>query len=96
MNFMGLYLLYAAVRHPQLKSSQPLDERFLYPQIRRFVASAGWKIARTDGTVHQFPLRPGRDPVRLMSLESNRVLRRCLRFFAQHYLVIARKPGAPR
>jgi ubiquinone/menaquinone biosynthesis C-methylase UbiE len=96
LNFTGLYLIYAGVRHPDLKSSQPLDRRFLFPQIRRFVASAGWKIARTDGTVHQFPFRPGRDPLRLISLESNRSLRRCLQFFALHYLVIARKPGEAR
>jgi len=93
-NFTGLYLLYAALRHPGLKSSQPFDQRFLFLQICRMVTSAGWKIVRTDGTVHQFPVGPGRDPVRLMSLESSRALRRSLRFFALHYLVIARKPGA--
>ena len=44
LNFMGLYLIYAAVRHPSLKSSQPLDERFLFPQIRGFVTwRAGWR-----------------------------------------------------
>ncbi len=26
LNFMGLYLIYAKVRHPGLKSSQPLDK----------------------------------------------------------------------
>src|SRR5579863_9139020 len=96
LNFMGLYLIYAAVRHPALKSSQPLDERFLFPQIRRFATAAGWKIIRTDGTVHQFPFIPGRDPVRLQGLESSRALRRLLHFFALHYLVIARKPGPAR
>jgi ubiquinone/menaquinone biosynthesis C-methylase UbiE len=96
LNFMGLYLIYAAVRHPALKSSQPFDQRFLFPQIRRFATAAGWKIIRTDGTVHQFPFIPGRDPVRLQGLESGRVLRRLLRFFALHYLVIARKPGPDR
>jgi ubiquinone/menaquinone biosynthesis C-methylase UbiE len=91
MNFMGLYLIYAAVRHRKLKSSQPLDERFLFPQIRRFVTGAGWKIVRTDGTVHQFPFIPGQDPVRFPKLESNRSIRRVLSPFAQHYLVIAAK-----
>ena len=94
LNFMGLYLIYAAVRHPGLKSSQPLDERFLFPQIHRFVTGAGWKIIRTDGTVHQFPCFPGHDPVQLPRLESNRTIRRILSPFAYHYFVIARKGNA--
>jgi ubiquinone/menaquinone biosynthesis C-methylase UbiE len=91
LNFMGLYLVYAAVRHPGLKSSQPFDERFLFPQIRRFITGAGWKIVRTDGTVHQFPFIPGRDPVQFLSLESNPTIRRLLSPFACHYFVIAQK-----
>jgi ubiquinone/menaquinone biosynthesis C-methylase UbiE len=94
LNFMGLYLIYAAVRHPGLKSSQPLDERFLFPQIHRFVTGAGWKIIRTDGTVHQFPCFPGHDPVQLPRLELNRTIRRILSPFAYHYFVIARKGNA--
>jgi ubiquinone/menaquinone biosynthesis C-methylase UbiE len=82
LNFMGLYLIYAALRHPGLKSSQPLDERFFFPQIRHFVTGAGWKIIRTDGTVHQFPFIPGRDPVQFPKLESNRSIRRFLSPFA--------------
>jgi ubiquinone/menaquinone biosynthesis C-methylase UbiE len=93
-NFMGLYLIYAAVRHPGLKSSQPLDERFLFPQIRGFVTRAGWKIVRTDGTVHQFPFIPGRDPVQFPGLETNRSIRKLLSPFAYHYFVAARKGTA--
>jgi ubiquinone/menaquinone biosynthesis C-methylase UbiE len=91
LNFMGLYVIYAALWHPDLKSSQPLDQRFLFPQIRRFVTGAGWKIVRTDGTVHQFPFIPGRDPVQFPRLESNRTVRRLLSPFACHYFVIAQK-----
>jgi ubiquinone/menaquinone biosynthesis C-methylase UbiE len=91
LNFMGLYMIYAAVRHPGLKSSQPLDNRFLFPRIRRFVTDAGWKIVRTDGTVHQFPFIPGRDPVQFPKLEANRAIRHFLSPFAQHYFVNARK-----
>jgi ubiquinone/menaquinone biosynthesis C-methylase UbiE len=94
LNFMGLYLIYAALRHPGLKSSQPLDERFFFPQIRHFVTGAGWKIIRTDGTVHQFPFIPGRDPVQFPKLESNRSIRRFLSPFAYHYFVMARKGRA--
>jgi ubiquinone/menaquinone biosynthesis C-methylase UbiE len=94
LNFMGLYLIYAAVRHPGMKSSQPLDQRFLFPQIRQFVAAAGWKILRTDGTVHQFPFFPGHDPVQVPRLESNRAIRRLLSPFAYHYFVRAWKGKA--
>jgi ubiquinone/menaquinone biosynthesis C-methylase UbiE len=91
LNFMGLYELYAVVRHPGRRSSQPLDRRYIFAQVRRFVTGAGWKIVRTDGTVHQFPFIPRHDPVRFASLESNRVLRRVLSPFAYHYFVIAQK-----
>jgi ubiquinone/menaquinone biosynthesis C-methylase UbiE len=94
LNFMGLYELYAAVRHPGRRSSQPLDERYLFPQVRNFVTKAGWKIARTDGTVHQFPFIPRRDPVQFPLLESNRTIRRLLSPFAYHYFVIAQKGSA--
>jgi 2-polyprenyl-3-methyl-5-hydroxy-6-metoxy-1,4-benzoquinol methylase len=94
LNFMGLYELYAAVRHPGRRSSQPLDERYLFPQVRNFVTKAGWKIARTDGTVHQFPFIPRRDPLQFPSLESNRAIRRLLSPFAYHYFVIAQKGSA--
>ena len=94
VNFMGLYLIYALVRHPGLKSSQPLDHRFVFPQIRQFVTGAGWKIAFTTGTVHQFPFIPGRDPVQFPRLESNRTIRRLLSPFAYHYFMIARKGNA--
>lgn len=93
-NFMGLYLVYAAVRHPGLKSSQPLDERFLFPQIRSFITGADWEIVRTDGTVHQFPFIPGRDPVQFPQVESNRSIRKFLSPFAYHYFVTARKGKA--
>jgi ubiquinone/menaquinone biosynthesis C-methylase UbiE len=93
LNFMGLYLIYAAVRHPGLKSSQPMDRRFLFPGIRRFVTRAGWTIVRTDGTVHQFPFIPGRDPVQFPKLESNRAVRCLLSPFAYHYFVYAQKEG---
>jgi ubiquinone/menaquinone biosynthesis C-methylase UbiE len=94
LNFMGLYLIYAKIRHPGLRSSQPLDKRFLFPQVRNFVTAAGWKITRTDGTVHQFPFFPGRNPVQISGLESNPRIRRLLSPFACHYFVAARKGGA--
>ena len=93
-NFMGLYLIYAALRHPGLKSSQPLDRRFFFPQIRQFVKQAGWKIVRTDGTVHQFPFIPRHDPIQFPSIESSRTIRWLLSPFAYHYFLQARKEPA--
>ena len=95
LNLMGLYELYATVRHPRRRSSQPLDLRYIFTQVRRFVTAAGWKIVRTDGTVHQFPFIPRHDPVRFASLESNRAIRRLLSPFAYHYFVMAQKRSAP-
>lgn len=93
-NFMGLYELYAKVRHPGRKDDQPFDRRQWFPQIRGFVSSAGWKIVRCDGTVHQFPIFPGRNPVRWAGLEASRTMRKLLSPFAFTYFVMARKIDA--
>jgi len=90
-NFMGLYELYSVLRHPDHKDDQPFDRRQWFPQIRRWVRRAGWKIVRTDGTVHQFPIRPGHNPIRWKALESNRVVRRLLSPLALTYFVLAVK-----
>ena len=61
-NLMGLYDLYSRVRHPHQQDDQPFDRRQWIPQIRGFVRDAGWKIVRSDGTVHQLPIFPGPIP----------------------------------
>lgn len=91
LNFMGLYELYALVAHRQRKDDQPFDRRQWFVQIRRYVRRSGWKILHTDGTVHQFPFVPKRNPVGFPVLESNRTIRRLLSPFAYHYFVIAEK-----
>ena len=90
-NLMGLYDLYARVRHPGKRDDQPFDRRQWIPQIRSFVSRAGWKIIHSDGTVHQLPIIPGRNPVELPQLESNRLVRKLLSPFAYHYFVICEK-----
>ena len=65
LNFMGLYELYARIAHPGRKDDQPYDRRQWFPQVRRYVRHAGWKILRSDGTVHQFP--SSQDSTRLFS-----------------------------
>ncbi len=93
LNFMGLYEIYAILRHPRRKDDQPFDRRQWFPQIRRCIRRAGWVILYSDGTVHQFPIIPGRNPLAFPKLEANRTLRRLLSPFAYHYFVIARKPS---
>jgi demethylmenaquinone methyltransferase/2-methoxy-6-polyprenyl-1,4-benzoquinol methylase len=93
LNFMGLYEIYATLRHPRRKDDQPFDRRQWFPQIRRSIRRAGWVISHSDGTVHQFPIIPGRNPLAFPKLEANRTLRRLLSPFAYHYFVIARKPS---
>jgi ubiquinone/menaquinone biosynthesis C-methylase UbiE len=93
LNFMGLYEIYSILRHPGRKDDQPFDRRQWFPQIRRSIQRAGWVISYSDGTVHQFPIMPGRNPVAFPKLEINRTVRRLLSPFAYHYFVIARKPS---
>lgn len=90
-NAMGLYDLYSRVRHPHRRDDQPFDRRQWIPQIRNYVSDAGWKIIHSDGTVHQLPIFPGRNPVLLPSLESNRTVRKLLSPFAYHYFLISEK-----
>src|SRR5262249_33043235 len=90
-NLMGLYELYAPVRHRKLKDDQPFDRRQWFVQVRRWVRRAGWTIVRTDGTVHQFPVVPGRNPLRWKGLEVNRTLRKVLSPLALTYFVLAEK-----
>lgn len=90
-NFMGLYELYARFRHPARQDDQPFDRRQWFPQVRRWVRRAGWQILRSDGTVHQFPVWPGHNPVRWHSLESCPAMRRLLSPFAYTYFLMAVK-----
>jgi ubiquinone/menaquinone biosynthesis C-methylase UbiE len=91
VNFMGLYELYAKLRHADRKYDQPFDRRQWFAQILSYVRRAGWINLRTDGTVHQFPFLPGHSPLRLEVLERNRTVRKLLSPFALHYFVMAQK-----
>lgn len=94
-NLMGLYDLYAKVRHPGRKDDQPFDRRQWFPQIRGYVRGAGWSILRSDGTVHQLPVVPGHNPIELPFLESNRAVRRLLSPIAYHYFLLSEKRARP-
>jgi SAM-dependent methyltransferase len=95
-NAMGLYYLYAIVRgRPATQGSdQPFDRPFLFPKIRSLLKKAGWRILDSDGTVHQFPIRPGHSPISIPGLEANRTLRRFLSPLALHYFIMAGKSRA--
>jgi ubiquinone/menaquinone biosynthesis C-methylase UbiE len=90
-NFMGLYEAYSHFRHPSREDDQPFDRRQWFLQIHRWVRQAGWTILKTDGTVHQFPVLPGRNPIRWKALESNRAVRKLLSPLAFTYFVMAQK-----
>jgi 2-polyprenyl-3-methyl-5-hydroxy-6-metoxy-1,4-benzoquinol methylase len=90
-NFMGLYEVYAHFRHPARTDDQPFDRRQWFLQIRNWTRQAGWTILHSDGTVHQFPLIPGRNPVRWEKLEASRAVRKLLSPFALTYFVSATK-----
>jgi ubiquinone/menaquinone biosynthesis C-methylase UbiE len=92
-NAMGLYYIYARLRGRRATpgADQPFDRVFLFPQIRQMFKSAGWRTIHSDGTVHQFPIMPGHDPVGVPLLESNRIIRRVLSPFAFHYFLMGRK-----
>jgi hypothetical protein len=55
------------------------------------VRRGGWTIVRTDGTVHQFPFIPGRNPLEFRGLEKNRAVRKLLSPLAFHYFIIGEK-----
>jgi SAM-dependent methyltransferase len=90
-NLMGLYELYARIRHPGRRDDQPFDRRQWFLQIRRYVGGAGWTILHADGTVHQLPIFPGHNPVELPFLESNHLVRRLISPLAFHYFLLAEK-----
>jgi SAM-dependent methyltransferase len=94
-NFTGLYAVFCWLRRRPPAVDQPFDRYQWFPQIRGYVRGAGWKIVRTDGTVHQFPFRPGRNPIRVEGLESSRTVRRLLSPFALTYFVMAQKRALP-
>ena len=95
-NLMGLYEIYSKFRHPQRKSDQPYDRIQLFFQTRRLLKHAGWQIQKSDGMVHQLPIIPGRNPVRIKSIDENESLRRLLRVFALTYCLIAKKKEMPK
>ena len=95
-NAMGLYHVYARVRRRNLTpgADQPFDRAFLFLQVRRLLRRAGWSITGSDGTVHQFPIRPRHNPVAMPALESIRPIRRFLAPLAFHYFLMGRKRTA--
>lgn len=91
-NAMGVYYLYARARGRRAVtpgSDQPTDHVLLFPRVRGMLKRAGWRIIKSDGTVHQFPIKPGHNPIAIRAFESQRSLRRLLSPLAFHYFVMA-------
>jgi ubiquinone/menaquinone biosynthesis C-methylase UbiE len=95
LNLMGLYLVYDAIfkKNRHSLATQPLDRHWLFPRVRQIIERSGWKILKSDGTVHQVPV-PGRSPFQVDFLERSRLLRHLLSPVALHYFVVAEKRGA--
>jgi ubiquinone/menaquinone biosynthesis C-methylase UbiE len=93
LNLMGLYEIYAKFRHPGRVPDQPYDRFQFFFQTRRLLRQTGWQIQQSDGVVHQLPLFPGRNPVRVYSIDEHELLRKSLRIFALTYCLIAKKKG---
>jgi SAM-dependent methyltransferase len=91
LNLMGLHEVYARFRHPNRVPDQPFDRIQFFFQTRHLLKPAGWKILRSDGFVHQLPLFPARNPVRVKSIDTNPILRKVLRGFAFTYCLVANK-----
>src|SRR5215469_4115272 len=91
LNLMGLYEIYAKVRHPGRAADQPFDRMQFFFQTRQLLRQAGWQIVQSDGVVHQFPFIPGRKPVRIKQIDDIERLRKLLSIFAYTYCLIARK-----
>jgi ubiquinone/menaquinone biosynthesis C-methylase UbiE len=91
LNLMGLYEIYAKVRHPGRAPDQPYDRFQFFFQIRKLLRRTGWHVQESDGVVHQLPLIPGRNPVRINAIDKNKFLRKSLRIFAYTYCLIATK-----
>ncbi len=91
LNLMGLYEVYSKFRHPNRVPDQPFDRIQFFFQTHHLLKQAGWKILRSDGFVHQLPLFPGRNPVRVQSIDTNPTLRKLLRSFAYTYCIVAKK-----
>jgi SAM-dependent methyltransferase len=92
-NLMGLYDLYARVRHPRRKDDQPFDRRQWFLKVRNWVKGAGWSILHSDGTVHQLPVIPGHNPVRVQFVEASKIVRRMLSPIAFTYFLLCEKRG---
>ena len=91
LNLTGLYEIYAKLRHSGRRPDQPFDRIQIFLQMRRLLKNAGWSICGSDGTVHQLPIFPGHNPVRIQALEANRRVRKLFSIFALHYCLIAMK-----
>lgn len=92
-NAMGLYNIYARLRQRKASpgADQPFDRIFLFLEIRRLIHASGWDLTRADGTVHQFPILRGHNPIAVPRMEANRTVRRLVSPFAFHYFVLCQK-----
>jgi hypothetical protein len=78
--------------HARIFTADPAQENARSPWYA-LVRVAGWIILRSDGTVHQLPTVPGRNPIGWPFLELYRGIRRLLSPLAFPYFLLLQKCG---
>jgi ubiquinone/menaquinone biosynthesis C-methylase UbiE len=72
---------------------QPIENFFIFEQVRRYLRDAGLMIERTESSHYQWVLLPGVDPARLCTSQFKSVLARHLaKPFERHFSFVGYKP----
>ena len=74
---------------------QPLEQFFVFPQVKRYLKRAGLVVERTESTHYQWLLLPGVAPARLCTPEFKKSWARILaKPFGRHFSFFGYKPSA--
>lgn len=74
---------------------QPLEQFFVFPQVKGYLKRAGLVVERTESTHYQWLLLPGVDPARLCTSEfKKRWARMFAKPFGRHFSFFGHKPTA--
>ena len=74
---------------------QPLEQFFVFPQVKRYLKRAGFMVERTESTHYQWLLLPRVDPARLCTSQFKKSWARSLaKPFGRHFSFFGYKPYA--
>lgn len=72
---------------------QPLEQFFLFPQVKRYLRRAGLVVEKTESSHYQWLLFPGVDPAKLRTRQFNRSWARTFaKPFGRHFSFFGHKP----